>query len=46
MAGYEQLFSNNLSIPEIESILKTHTNHSKISAHIKEHTRRLRVRFP
>lgn len=37
MTGYEQLFSRNLSIPEIESILKIHANHSKISVHIKEH---------
>jgi hypothetical protein len=43
MAGYEQLFSSNLSITEIESILKTHTNHSKISAHIKEHELNIHV---
>lgn len=43
MTGYEQLFSRNLSIPEIESILKTHTNHSKISAHIKEHELNIHV---
>ena len=43
MTGYEQLFSRNISIPEIESILKTHTNHSKISAHIKEHELNIHV---
>ena len=43
MSGYEQLFSSSLTIPEIESILKTHANHSKISAHIKEHELNIHV---
>lgn len=43
MAKYEQLFSSNLSITEIESILKIHVNHSKISAHIKEHELNIHV---
>jgi hypothetical protein len=43
MTGYEQLFSSSLSISEIESILKTHTNHSKISAHIKGHELNIHV---
>jgi hypothetical protein len=43
MTGYEQLFSSSLSISEIESILKTHANHSKISAHIKGHELNIHV---
>jgi hypothetical protein len=43
MTGYEQLFSSNLSIPEIESILKLHSNHSKISAHIRGHELNIHV---
>jgi hypothetical protein len=43
MTGYEQLFSESLSITEIESIIKLHANHSKISAHIKGHELNIHV---